>query len=234
MSTVAPKPVPPTAPQYSQAPPSSGKWVAGCVLGCLGMLLLTVVGVIVGGWYLAQFAKEKAIGFVEEEIRSQIDKSPLNPAEKQSAKEQVARVASEFKAGRITLEQVGKVFEGLSKSPAFASFVVNAAYARYVHPSGLRDAEKAAAKTTIERAARGGLDGRIPKDTLDQSLSTIEQTDAEGKATPKEKLTEEEIRSLLAQLKKLADDAGIEPEPQPVDFAAEFKRIVDTALASPK
>ena len=43
-------------------------------------------------------------------------------------------------------------------------------------------------------------------------------------------MTDEEVRKMMADLKKLADDAGIPDEPFTIDIGDEVKKAVDEGL----
>jgi hypothetical protein len=129
----------------------------------------------------------------------------------------------------------------LEKSPVFLMMQTWGLEKTYLDPSGLSDEEKAAGRRTIERAFRGLVEQKITQeqftgvvpqpppgqaDVKVENGKTVVKT-SRGPGTP---LTDEEVRQMLADLKKLADDAEIPNEPFTVDIGDEVKKLVDEVL----
>ena len=70
-------------------------------------------------------------------------------------------------------------------------------------------------------------------DVLQEVMAPIAITTPDGKMTPKDNPTDDEVRQFLAAAKQKADEAGIPDEPFELDIAAEFDKAVDQALAGP-
>lgn len=221
-----------TPPPYKQPPKSSG---GGILIGCLGLLLVCLL--ICGGglyfvamnwqsWALQGFAtmgREIAVQAVEE--------SELTDEDKRAVIEQIDRVADEAKAGNLTGEQFAKIMENLAESPLLPAGMAKAIEVKYVDPSDLPEDEKAAAKLTLQRGARGAFEKKISPEQLELACDPISNVDSEGKRKLKEQVTTEELREFLANVKKLADEAGIPEEPFGFDVGEEVKKAVDKALA---
>ena len=99
----------------------------------------------------------------------------------------------------------------------------------FIEPSGLPAEEKQAGKRTLERVMRGLMEKKISEQAFQQALPRQAQP---GQPPPhNDRLTDQEVRDMLADMKKLADDAGIPDEGFSIDVGDEVKKVVDKALA---
>lgn len=222
--------IPPQQANWSEKgtpsePPKAKKGWSGCLIGCLCVFLLGVVMCGAGTWYafkkLPDFARNTAVTAIEQ--------SDLSDEDKRVVVEQVDRVVNEYKAGNISLEQVGEVFEEFAQSPLMNVLLAKAAMEKYVSPSGLSDEEKTEAKMTLERAARGVFEKKISQGELETTLDMI-STKTGNQRQFANSLSDDELRKFLAECKRLADAAEIPEEPYEVDVGGEVKKAVDRAL----
>jgi hypothetical protein len=218
--------MPPPPPETA---PSRGWGVGGCLIGCLGLLLVSAIFCGGGVWYfwikLPDIARAGVVKAVQE--------SELTPRDKELVIAQINRIAEQYKAGNITPEQLGRIMEELAESPLMALMIVYAAMEKYVEPSGLSPQEKSEAKLTMQRLARGVFEERIDPDLLDPALDHLSTEKPDGNREFKDRVSDEELRAFLSESKQLADDADIPVEPFEVDIGAQFKHVVDKALQAP-
>ena len=139
------------------------------------------------------------------------------------------------------VEDLEPVLKNLEKSPVFVMMQTWGLEKTYVEPSGLSDEEKVQGHRTIERAFRGLVEQKITHEQFTGVVPSPPPGHADvkvenGKTVIKTSrgdstlLTDEEVRTMLADLKKLADDAEIPDEPFTIDIGDEVKRIVDRGL----
>jgi hypothetical protein len=219
---------PPPAPQ----PRQGRSWVPTCLIGCLVVLVVSVL--ICGGvaWFLAPKIRGMSADVARKAFVEGIEASEMPAEDKQAVIAQVDRVVDAFKAGEIGVEEVGRIFEELAESPLFGLFLVFAADRQYIEPSGLTDEEKEEGRLTLQRVARGVFDKRIDSDDFERVLDTITVKKSGNNRQLKEKVTDSELRDFLADCTQLADKAEVPAEPYELDIGQEFERAVDRALSS--
>ncbi|MCO6455867.1 MAG: hypothetical protein J5I93_11270 [Pirellulaceae bacterium] len=209
--------------------PRRSNWTP-ILLGCLGVVLLVVL--ICGGvvWYVTTNIKRIAADTIRNGIVSAVNDSELSAEDKQKIIVQVDRVVDDFKAGKITLEDLGRIAEELGESPIMGAAFIFFAEEKYVKVSGLTDEEKLAARRTLERAARGVHEGLLSTDDFEESMQIVMTTGPNGEQQMKERLTDEEVRQFLASVKQKADDAGVPDEEFKIDIGETMRQAIDRAL----
>jgi hypothetical protein len=166
-------------------------------------------------------------------VNQAIDESSLPPEEKKEIKVEVERFFTEFREGRVSTEQFGRMIETFAKSPLMSAFMTSAIESKYLDASGLSDEEKADAKTTLQRFMRGVMDNKIAQPSVDAALSHVATKQPNNQWEFHDKVTDEQIRAFVVEAKKAADDAGIPAEPEDFDPSDEVKRIIDESLKGP-
>jgi hypothetical protein len=239
------------APYQDQPPPflqqpqqqSSSGCLWGLLIGCGGVGLVCALLCVGGVWYVKQNAGKWVAGMAREVIVAVIEESEIADEEKAEVIAQVDRVVNAYKQGRISEQDLERLMQEFQSSPAFMMISAWGLEKAYLDPSGLSDEEKEAGRRSIQRAFRGLVEKKItqeqfarvmPQDNSDVRMDVAATTDG-GKAVvknserPGQALTDEEVRKLLADLKKLADDAEIPDEPFEIDISDEVKKAVDQA-----
>jgi hypothetical protein len=238
------QPQQPPAYLQQEPPKQSG---SGCLwaglIGCGGALLLSIVACVGIGYYIQQNVDKWVVGLVREGIVAVIEESELEAGEKTEVIAQVDRVVNAYKARKINQQDLERVMEELGESPVFLLLPVWGMEKQYFDQSGLTEDEKQAGRQAFARAYRGVFDEKISEESLqavlpdpyagmeemsDEDFEKMEDMDFEPEPR---KLTDEEVRKLIADVKKLADDAGIPDAPVSIDIGDEVKKAVDKALA---
>lgn len=227
---------------YPPAPaPSGGSGCGwGALLGCLGAMV--VLALLCGGgvwWTTRNFDRVVAMA-AREFIVAMVNDSELPAQEKTEVIAQVDRVVNAFKARKISQEELQKIVEELQKSPVFTAIGAWGLDKIYIEPSGLSADEKEQGRRTVERAMRGLFEKKINEVDFQESLPRMEEQAAMNqppggppriRPPPRnDPISDEEVREMLTDLKKLADDAAIPDEPFQIDVGDEVKKVVDKAL----
>jgi hypothetical protein len=220
-------------PDSGTQPPQKRSWLPFCLGGCL---IIGVVSIVIcggAGWYAARNFKRLVSDAARQAIVSSIEQTELDPTEKQALVVQVDRVIDQYRTGEISLEDLARILDELSKSAVMQGIVIAAVETAYVEPSGLSDEEKQAAHLTLQRVLRGMHDERIKPGDLDTALAYVSNEVEDGQPQLKNRLTDDELRSFLAECRRVADQAEIPAEPFQIKFSDEFRQAVDRALQPP-
>jgi 2-hydroxychromene-2-carboxylate isomerase len=174
------------------------------------------------GTWAANFARAALVNAVNE--------SQLESAEKKAIVAQIDRVVEQYKAGQITNVDLQRILEELGQSPLMGALIVYGIETKYVQTSGLSDAEKAAARLSLQRVLRGLHEKKIVLQALDAALDKVCRKDSAGNRQLKERVTDQELREFVAACRAEADKAGVPDEPYLVKASDEIRKAIDRAL----
>lgn len=203
---------------------------SGCLKGCLIAAGIGLVLALLLAWYIYSNLRTWGSEFATMATDQMIEGSGLPEQEKAELKAEVKRLTDGFSDGSISFEQMQAVFLGLIESPLGSMFMVQAIEKQYLDVSGLTDEEKAAAKVTLQRYARGLASKKISLDSTDRVLVHVADKDAEGQWQIREQVTDEELKAFLEAAKTEADEAEVPEEVEPIDPSDELKKVIDEVL----
>jgi hypothetical protein len=220
--------------RYRDAPPvHSTNWLKGCLLGCLGVVVvLLVLGTVAAIW-ISRNWKSWAASSMSVAVKQGIDQTDLPAEEKAQINDEINRAADMFADGRLSGEQAARLIQKAMNSPLMTVFVASAAEKKYIDGSGLSEEEKAEAKITLQRFLRGSFDEDIDRSSIDAALRHVSDKQPNGQPQFRDKVSDAELREFLAEAKKAADEANVPEQPQAVDPSDEVKRIIDEAMTEP-
>lgn len=206
-----------------------GSVLKGCLIAVAIFVALVVIGivVVVMNWR-SWFSSAVGAG-----IEAMVNSSYLPPTEKQEVMVHVDQLMADFKAGKVSVNDLGRVAEELQDSPVFPVGATLWFEQAYVAPSAMPDDEKAAARRTMDRFARGLYEEKIPVSASDDVLAPMMETTPEGEQQIKENPTIDEIRAALANMKQRADDVNMPDESFEIDISDEVEKAIERALAEP-
>jgi hypothetical protein len=236
--SVATAPNPYEKPAYPGEPPptSSGN---GCMWGCIiaGIVAFVLLLICAGGvYYAVSNAKSIMVNLVRSVAVQAVEGSELSAEDKQQVIAQIDRVVEAYKKGEINEKDLENILKEVSESPILPLAVVYGLEKQYLDKSGLNAEEKADARKQIQRLMRGAIEDapgggkKIPQNQIDAIMQPLQQTGPNGEKQLKPTLTDQEIKTFVAEAKKLADDAMIPDEEFKIDIGDEVKRIVDEGL----
>ena len=216
-----------------QPPPSRS--LAPCLIGCgiTGLVVLLLCG---GGiWYVTSNFKNIAVNLVASTAKKSIEGSQMRAEDKKEVIAQIDRVAEGYKKNKINEQELGKIMEGMAKSPLMVVLIVYGVTYDYINRPGQDAAVKTEAERTLQRIARGTVEGTIKEQDLKEPFSSISQDPNQPvqpgqPPQPKQQLSDEDLKKFLADLKALADEKKIPDEPYELNVGKEIKRIVDEAV----
>ena len=238
MSQAMPSPsaIPPAPgpgyPPYQQPP--SRSW-APCLIGCgiTGLVVLLLCGGAV--WYVTSNFENIAVNLVASTAKKAIEDTKMREEDKKEVIAQIDRVAEGYKKNQINEQELGKIMEGMAKSPLMMVLIVYGVTYDYINRPGQDADVKAEAERTLQRIARGTAEGTIKEEDLKKPFSSIaedpnQQVQPGQPPQPKQQLTDEDLKKFLEDLKTLADEKEIPDEPYELNVGKEIKRIVDEAV----
>ncbi len=196
----------------------------GCAAGCL---LLVAVGI---GVWVSMNWKNWVADIGKQVAADAVAKSSLPEVDKARIRNRINQLADDFKAGKVSTEQLGKVMEQIAQSPLLPLGLVMAADEKYVKPSGLTDEDKDAGRRTLQRLARGVFEKSIPDNDKQEVMKLVMEPQPGGGERLKERLTDDELKAFLEKAKEKADAASIPDEPFEVNIADEIEKAIDKVL----
>lgn len=217
-------------------PDSGGKW-KGCLIGCLvvfGFCCLLCAG---GGVYVYMNAATWVTTAARSALQALLQDSDLPQEEQTAMLREFDRVADAYKAGEITLEELGRIMEDLAESPVMALVMLKAIETKYLNPSGLSDEEKSDAKRTIVRVVRGVIEEKLTKDDMKRITDHFllnPDADLNNGQPPqlKQRLSDDELRALLADAHEIVEEREVPAdEDYEVKLSEIVREIVDKSVA---
>jgi|GEM_PF-4958282 len=218
---------------------SAGKYI---LIGCLTVFLLFAA--VVGGGAIYVYYNWRHISAIGG--RYVLDKAMKNAelpeAQKLAVQNEINAFIDSVESGDVTPHELKNVAEQIKDGPLLPMIMVGAFGNEYIDSSGLSDDEKAQARYQLNRAERGISEGTIPITDIDNILDPLrpdpgEKTEARVSldrltfSFPKpEYVDDDELHQFIANAKAAADEAGVPDEKYTIDYAAEVKKVIETAV----
>jgi hypothetical protein len=212
---------------------SEKKGLSGCAIagiGCGVIVVLGLIAVVVGGWWVADNFREFGTDLAVSAMKEGLNELEVPDDQRKRMDDRIDDVGQQFKDGKLELEQVMAIFKKLSESPILPAGVSLFVKRVYIRDSGLDEEEKAAADIAIQRFSRGVIDNSIPEAKREAVLDMISTRKPDGNREFKQKLTDDELRTFLKAVTETADEAGVPAEVPEINFADEFDKAIDEAL----
>ena len=203
---------------------------SGCGKGCLIAVIVVLVLVVSGGAYVYFNFKSLATKAVAAAIKAAVEEMDLPAEDKKQIIVRIDRLRDDFIAGKINEEQLERIFKRMTESPALPAGMVYFMQQRYVTNSPLNDAEKAAAKLTMQRVARGVYEKTISETELQALTAPLMKKNDKGEPELKEQVTEAELREFLKLAEAAADKANVPREPFEINIIAEIDKAIDAGM----
>lgn len=203
----------------------------GSVLaGCLVAVVVVIILLVIAGIYVKMHYRGWVSAGVEQVSAAVVKDSGLPQDQKDQILAEVNQVTTDFKAGKISLQQIQKMGEEIAQSPLIPLAAVQAARQKYIEPSDMKPEEKADAVRSLQRFARGVYEKKISKETIDDVIKPIVTLKAGGQWELKDKPTRQELDQFVANAKAKADEAKVPDEAFDLNIAAELKKAINKAL----
>jgi hypothetical protein len=208
-----------------QLPAKKGGCAKYLAIGCLVLLVLGCIGVYIA----VKNAKRMATEIFRVAIVKTVEEANLPDAQEKALIEQVNQLAERIKTGEVSLEQFGEIAKQFAEGPMMPAIVLTVSGAEVIDTAGLSDADKKTAARSAERFVRGAVEGKISRADCQKAMGYVVKKEEKGQQT-KKPITKDEARALLVFMKEKADAAAVPDEAYTVDYAGEFKKMIDGVL----
>lgn len=203
-----------------------GSWVKGCLITlAIFIVLLVAAGIYVSmnwrGW--VAYGMQKAGTDV-------VAQSPLPQDQKDRITARITAFSDDFRAGKITMQQFADVAKEVGEGPLAPLGLVWGIREKYVAKSGLTSEEKTDGERSLQRLARGVAEKTIPWSAIDEISGPVVTKTGQNNYKMKEKVTDDELRTLITSAKAKADAAKVPDEAYEVNVADEVDKAIDKAL----
>lgn len=209
-----------------------GDVLKGCLIATGVILVIAIAGIVFVVLNLKNWGANIAAGVAKVGIEA----AAIPEDEKPELKLIIDDVRDRFKAGDITMDQLGTFFESLEDSALFVVGLSQIFENSYLAQSGLTDEEKAAGVISLQRYARGLADGTITQTMTSNIYDSLLTSDPNnpGSQTLKKpsEVTDDEVREVLTKAATEADAAGVSATPTPVDISDMLQAKVDAAFGA--
>jgi hypothetical protein len=221
----------------ADANPTSGPvpkpGMSGCAKVAIGCGVVAAIALIAGGigvWWVASNVRQLGANAASAAMKEGLRELELPADQQERIFGRIDEVAQRFKDKAITLEEVGQIFERISKGPLMSAGLALVVERAYLQQSGFDDEEKFAARETIQRFSHGTINKMIPEAEVNSVLDAISTENAGGGRQFQHPVTDEQLRAFIAAAEKASDDANVPEDVAEVNFADEFDKAVDEAL----
>jgi hypothetical protein len=188
-----------------------------------GVLFACVIAI---GIYVAMHWKGWTADIANAAAQQIVSESGLPEDQKQSILADIRQLGDDFKAGKVSMEQLGHVAKSITESPLIPLAGVQAVRTKYIEPSTMTAEEKADAILTVQRYARGVYERKISTNELERDAEPIARRKTEHNWELKENPTRMEIDQFLANAKTKADALNIPNEPFDLNIAEELRKAI--------
>ncbi|MCP4506063.1 MAG: hypothetical protein GY826_06670, partial [Fuerstiella sp.] len=154
-------------PQSYRPPGMSG--CSKVAIGCGGIMVFGIIVAAIAAWYIANNVRELGADLAAGAMKNGLKELKLPADQQQRIFARIDEVSQNFKDKKITLEQVGLIFQEIAEGPlmpAGMSLVVERAY---LDESGFEEDEKDAARIATRRFTHGTIRQMISLPLMDVS-----------------------------------------------------------------
>lgn len=215
------------------AAPKSRSTMNGCLLvggiGCMVAVLLGIIGAVIV-WINIRAISGEAGRAVVIAMVDKMREQGLPAEQRDAIVGHVNRLTEDYKAERLDLAQLTELFAEIRPQldVAVSAGIVTGA----LESSKLSAEEKAAASKSLQRFAHGCAKESISHETIELIVSKLRVPGtAPHEMQFKEKLTDEELRALVAEAKSAADVVDVPADLPTQDLVAEIGRAIERTLA---
>lgn len=216
-------------PVYKSAVRRRGSAAKGCLIA-LAVALVLAAGVAV---FVAVSWRSWAADIAVNLSNGLVDAGEMTDADAEALKQVNFELGEEFKAKRLTQDELARVVEDAIGPTVLAGAML---FIEQKHVGQAEDKltpeEAAEASVALRRVAQGLLDKQISVAEAEDVITPLETVDAQGNDTiaGPESVTAEQLLAVSQAAKKAADDAGVPEAPRVINLGAEYRQLVEESL----
>ena len=207
--------------------------MSGCskiAIGCGGIVLFGILVAGIATWYIFNNARNLGADLAAGAMKKALEELKLPADQQQRIFARIDEVSQNFKDEKITIEQVGQIFQEIGEGPLIPAGMSQVVERAYLDESGFDEDEKDAARRATQRFTHGTIRQMIPEPQVNAVLDTISSVNEENNREFRHPVSDEELRDFVAAAKQAADDADVPEEVPDVNFADEFDKAINEAL----
>ena len=220
---------------------SSGSGVMKVLgIGCLVVILVPgIIGFLawqkyqaVGGLDgLIQAGGGKAIEIVVNEVAAEmLEGMKIPEADRAAILAPIKNLGEKIAKGDIKIDQIDNFSKTLAEGPVLGVLMAEGFAHSYLQDSGLNGEEMSRALLTINRFQQGFVNETIEIEQLAALKEYVLQEVSSDNYHLKNSLSDDDLKSSLALMKKAADQASIPMTSSPIDIAGMLQSTIDAAL----
>jgi hypothetical protein len=201
----------------------AAKWVIGCLVG------LVAVAVLCGGgaWVFWGVAVDRISSLVLDEMVAELERSGIPQEETDDIRSHLERLKDGVLDGGVAGEDLERVAEEFAEGPLLPMGISFGFESYALANPGLSAEEREAGKQDIRRFRKGLWEERI--DTR-SALEVFETVQVGGEVAKGNWDDVEEVRGIASEIRRLADDAGVQDTDFDFDVSDEVGRMVNELL----
>ena len=209
-------------------------------IGCLGVILIPgIIGLLawqkyqaVGGLDgLIKAGGGKAVEIVVNEVAAEmLEGMKIPEADRAAILAPIEGLGEKIAQGDIKVDQIDEFAKTLAEGPIFGVLMAEGFAHSYLQNSSLNGEEMSRALLTINRFQQGFVNQTIDTDQLSDLEEYVLQEVSSDNYHLKNTLSDDDLESSLALMKKAADRASIPMTTSPIDIAGLLQSTIDAAL----
>ena len=209
-------------------------------IGCLVVILIPgIIGLLawqkyqaVGGLDgLIQAGGGKAVEIVVTEVASEmLERMKIPEDDRNAILAPIKGLGDKIAKGEIKTDQLEAFAESLAEGPVLGVTMAEGFAHSYLQNSDLNGEEMSRALLTINRFQQGFVNETIDMEQLSALEEYVLQEVSSDNYHLKNALSDDDLKSSLALMKKAADQASIPMTTSPIDIAGMLQSTIDAAL----
>ncbi|MCM8531850.1 MAG: hypothetical protein NE330_11865 [Lentisphaeraceae bacterium] len=172
---------------------------------------------------------EAATEIVSTALKNSFSKIEPDQSEQNKFNTQLDRIRTAYLAQKVDQKQFQKMMEKLIKGPFGQKVGGWFIFTNYLQSSGLSEIEKGAAEITVSTAINSLVNDKVTQQDFSKILAPYQETNDQGKKVLKQNLTDEELKTILAEVNELLSSRNIERANYKISVGDELKIALDEA-----
>lgn len=220
-------------------------------MGCLVMIVLIVLTVGIGGYYLKTQWRHWTARVITAVTDDMLSEFRLSESDREGVKAEIARFVTHLESGQISIDQIRKLVEEVRQGPLPGLLFLHGVAIGHLVPPDVPKEEIEQAQLDAQRLQRAAVEGKVSSQALQEIFKAIpreakeplpaereppgsdpSESNREQTGDFKKEITARDWRPVMSLIKKMADEAGIPNEPYHLNLTQEIRKLLDQVLSS--